>query len=493
MKKLNAVLITLILTCVVFWSCTKDAATEPKSHDPVIISFSADSPTVRSEGSLAITCEAVDPDGDELTYLWNVTGGTVIGSGPNITWTAPLIPQTHTVTVTVSNNTASVSQDLSITVTPKVAIESEPWYLSYGILKAGETSTVQKFTLFGRDLAEDVLVVAPAGYQVSSESDTDFTDSLVFTPVDRNVDADVYVRFMPQSTGIYHATIRCISPGASEFKVFLYGKGIRPSEMVFLPSGTFQMGDRLGEGRSDESPVHDVTLSGYKIGKYLATQKEWSIIMGSWDPDPERTGQTFGVGQDFPVYYVSWYDALKYSNLRSMIEGLTPVYKINDSTDPAEWGEIDSTWDAVICDWSANGYRLPTEAEWEYAARGGIHHTDNFRYSGCHGTSDLKNFAWYSENNSYNGTKTVGAKLPNQLGLYDMSGNLVEWCWDKWSSTYYNVSPANDPRGPAEGTGRIVRGGLWVSNSENCRVSYRSNQAASNRNMTVGLRLARTH
>jgi len=246
-----------------------------------------------------------------------------------------------------------------------------------------------------------------------------------------------------------------------------------PAGFVSIPAGTFQMGDSFWEGSTAERPVHSVTLSDFYMGKYEVTQAEWSQYM------PAENWSSYGTGDTYPVYYVSWYSILKYCNLRSMNEGLTPCYKISSSTDPVDWGAVpttdNATWNAAICNWSANGYRLPTEAEWEYAARGGVHHGDNFRYSGSYLETDLTNYAWYSAN-SWSSTHPVGTKLPNQLGLYDMSGNLWEWCWDWYGSTYYQTcydqGTVSNPTGPTTGS-RVLRGGSWGLDAYGCRVAFR--------------------
>lgn len=259
-----------------------------------------------------------------------------------------------------------------------------------------------------------------------------------------------------------------------------------PGGFVLVPDGTFTMGRATGTGDSDELPTHSVTLSSFYIGKYEVTQSEYQAIMGS------NPAHNYGVGTNYPVYFVKWYSVIKYCNLRSMNEGLTPVYTISGSTNPANWGSVptsnNSTWNAAICNWAANGYRLPTEAEWEYAARGATNDPD-YLYSG---SDDINAVAWYEGNNSSSGCKPVGNKAPNALGIYDMSGNLFEWCWDWYGSSYYSSSTSTNPTGPANGSGRIQRGGAWFYVASGCRVADRSiTFSPSGGNAWVGFRLCR--
>ena len=198
-----------------------------------------------------------------------------------------------------------------------------------------------------------------------------------------------------------------------------------------------------------------------------------------------------------PVERVSWYDAIVYCNLLSMKEGLTPCYTIKSFTDPADWGtspgstsaEDYTDWESVTCNFDADGYRLPTEAEWEYAARGGqVGISDGSWNNTYSGSNTPENVAWYS-GNSDKKTHEVGKKQSNSLGLYDMSGNGYEWCWD-WRVSSGYPSGTEDPAGPVTGSERVVRGGGWFISY--WPVSDRSSRDPCNWGYGDGFRLVRS-
>lgn len=248
-------------------------------------------------------------------------------------------------------------------------------------------------------------------------------------------------------------------------------------EMIRLDGGSFLMG-------SVEAPYyppfHKVQIRPFWIGKYLVTQNQWQMIMG-YNP-----ASRYGVGDNHPVYNVSWYDVLKYCNRLSLTEGLTPVYSILGYRDPADWVEVPTeNWKDVICDWRVNGYRLPTEAEWEYAARGG-NKSKEYKYAG---SNDIELVAWY-EDNSEGMSHPVGMKKANELGIYDMSGNVWEWCWD-WYEDYSTASQTN-PIGPDFGEFKVVRNGFFGTNAYRCRIESRSGDFPHCCDYRLGFRLCRS-
>jgi len=229
-----------------------------------------------------------------------------------------------------------------------------------------------------------------------------------------------------------------------------------PDNFVFVQGGPYIMGSPASEyGRMEyEGPQHQVTVSSFYMSKFEVTQKEYQDVMGKVNFNK--------TGEYLPVM-CNWNDAIEYCNKRSIKEGLTPCYR--------------GSGDNITCDWNVNGYRLPTEAEWEYAAKGGNKDYIIYLYSGSNNPGAV---AWYAihfkGDDCYvtgwpSGERPVGQKAPNSLGIYDMSGNVSEWCWD-WYGAYTNKAQTN-PHGPDFGEERINRGGGYGNSSRGIRSSRR--------------------
>jgi sulfatase modifying factor 1 len=213
--------------------------------------------------------------------------------------------------------------------------------------------------------------------------------------------------------------------------------------LVLIAGGQFTMGDK---DEVDAAP-HEVTVSSFYMDKHLVTQEQYEKLMKD---NPSRWK-----GAKNPVEGVRWSDCVKFCNERSRAEGLTPCYDL-------------TTWQ---CNFEANGYRLPTEAEWEYACRAG---TDTKYFFG-NSVSSLSDYAWFDKNSGGH-PQPVGQKKPNSWGLYDICGNLWEWCNDFYKVDYYAEAPKDNPRGPKEGDTKVVRGGAWKFSDQNCRCGYRYNE-----------------
>ena len=215
--------------------------------------------------------------------------------------------------------------------------------------------------------------------------------------------------------------------------------------MVLIPAGEFIMGDDNGD--ADEKPAHKVQVSAFHMDAHEVTQKSYASLM-------EKNPSKFSAPEK-PVEQVDWFHAVLYCNMRSRKEGLKPCY------DPK----------SLACDFTADGYRLPTEAEWEYACRAG----SRDKYPFGNDAAKLKTCAWFKEN-ANQATHPVGQKAPNAWGLYDMTGNAAEWCHDNYGENYYQQKETQNPRGPAAGDKRVLRGGSWATGADACRSSARNSE-----------------
>lgn len=256
-----------------------------------------------------------------------------------------------------------------------------------------------------------------------------------------------------------------------------------PQKMAYIPGGTFQMGDTIGDSENNnELPIHEVSLDAFFLGKYTVTFDEFDAYCqatGRKLPNDAGWGRV-----KRPVINVSWVDAVAYCNWLSKHEGLDPVYSIIDNV--------------VIANRKAKGYRLPTEAEWEYASREGGR---SIRFGNGKDIANPKEINYsstnlpvpYSVTGEYHGkTLPVGSFPPNALNLYEMSGNVWEWCWDWYDPDFYRVNPTHNPEGPPTGIRRIARGGSWGFGPKLCRNTYRLDVNPLDFNIGTGFRIART-
>jgi formylglycine-generating enzyme required for sulfatase activity len=263
-----------------------------------------------------------------------------------------------------------------------------------------------------------------------------------------------------------------------------------PAGMVSIPAGTFQMGQPnpdLGCSgcSSNEQPVHTVTISAFYMDATEVTQADYGSRMG--------VNPSYFTGDSLrPVEQVSWFDAVLYCNARSKRDSLDTVYTFKSITGTP--GDNCTALDSLAIDFSKNGYRLPTEAEWEYACRAGtttdFYWGKNYSPTTTADTAAIDNNAiWW--HNSPDSTGRVGTKLPNAWGLYDMSGNEWEWCNDGYDAAYYSSSPSTDPTGPSAGTIRVARGGAWSYIDRDLRSAARGGTNPYRFNNSYGFRCVR--
>jgi len=223
--------------------------------------------------------------------------------------------------------------------------------------------------------------------------------------------------------------------------------------MVRMAGGKFLMGDK----DEVDAPLHEVVVSSFLMDTHLVTQEQFQKLMGA---NPSRWK-----GEKNPVEQLRWSDAVKFCNKRSEAEGLQPCYDLK----------------TLQCNFEATGYRLPTEAEWEYACRAG---TATAYFFG-NDPGKLGDYAWF-EKNSGGHPRPVAQKQPNPWGLYDMVGNVWEWCNDFYKVDYYQGAPRENPRGPAEGQNKVLRGGAWRFSGDNCRSGYRYNENPGSADVCFG-------
>ena len=215
-------------------------------------------------------------------------------------------------------------------------------------------------------------------------------------------------------------------------------------EMVQILGGKFMMGDK----DEVDAPPHEVVVGSFFMDRRLVTQEQFQKVVGA---NPSRWK-----GEKNPVEQLRWSDAVKFCNKRSELEGLRPCYDLK----------------TLKCDFEASGYRLPTEAEWEYACRAGTTTAYFFGDS----PAKLNDYAWFDKNSGGH-PRPVGQKQPNPWGLHDMAGNVWEWCNDFYKVDYYQESPRENPKGPNEGQNKVLRGGAWRFSADNCRSGYRYNES----------------
>jgi len=258
---------------------------------------------------------------------------------------------------------------------------------------------------------------------------------------------------------------------------FLFEERYYPN-MVTVKGGSFQMGcsRKTYPNCKKEETLHLQEVSDFKIAKHETTVWQFALYCFANGLNiKDFIYSAWGESGDNPVVNINWHHTVNYANWVSRQKGITEAIS------------IDSSLGVYSINLNANGYRLPTEAEWEYAAKGGINDSSHLLYSG---SNELSEVGWYAFNSTQR-IRTVGQKKPNSLGLYDMSGNVWEWCWD-WFEQYLQNPPKDYP-GPINGTMRVLRGGSWLNGSDYCRVAVRSNFKPTDKSSNYGFRVAQGH
>lgn len=334
-------------------------------------------------------------------------------------------------------------------LTPKTIKDLPLGIYNLSLDKPEYTSIIRRITISDSDL-QKLEFSMTSGKEVIITSDQDSTLVYIDNEKEGVAPLKIWLKYGSHNIKLQRGALTTIETievahGGSKDYSFTLSNTVDPFEgqLVFVKGGTFKMGDLSGDGSREETPVHQVTVNDFYMGKFEVTQSQWESIMGS---NPSH----FNGCPNCPVERVSWIDVQEF------------LVKLNELT--------------------GKSYRLPTEAEWEYAAKGGSK-SRGFLYSG---KNNVNFVAWYS-GNSGNKTNPVGQKEPNELGIYDMSGNVWEWVND-WFD-YYTETPKDNPTGPDNGDGRIVKGGSWFGHAGGNRVSCRGSDEPVNKRSYIGFRI----
>lgn len=365
------------------------------------------------------------------------------------------------------------------------------------------------------------LSFAPNGAQSASRLSIQMTNGLCQISLTGATGAVCQIQYVNDLTGTNWSCLSSLAVTNSPCAIFdtnsapgrFYRALVAPASLALAPAGTFAMGDTFGDLAPDELPVHTVSVSAFYIERTEVTKALWDIVR-SW---ATNNGYNFSANAGFskaityPATMVNWYDAVKWCNARSEMEGLTPCYFTNNSqTGVYRAGQI--TISNSFVNWTANGYRLPTEAEWEKAARGGaaghrfpwtdtnvITHSRANYYSTNTWAYDVSPTRGYNPlftNGPAPYLSPCGYFATNGFGLYDMSGNVWEWCWDYYDANWYTNAAAvlADTTGPAPGsnvTQRVLRGGSWDSPAPDARCANRDSKSPSTSVNETGFRCVR--
>ncbi len=424
------------------------------------VAITPHSPGDADDLACVVVAEAVDPDGDVVTYAfhWTVDGqdaGLTTATASNTLtsanqeWTCTVTPSDGTVDGTSSSATVLIAAPNAapsaptISVSPALPTDADALRCDIDAASVDPNGDAVEYTYAWRVNGADAGI-------------TGATVAATYTDVNDTWACTVTASDGSLTTSATSASVVIVS----SFQDYSLADG---GTMVAIAAGSFVM------GTSDYGPSHNITLShDFWIGQTEVTQGQWHAVMGT---DPSR----YSCGDDCPVETVSWQDAARYANAVSTSEGLPSCYTASGSDLASSLAG-----DPYACE----GYRLPTEAEWEYAANA----DDYYAYAG---SNSANNVAWTADN-SGGPPHEVATLTANAWGLYDMSGNVWEWVNDWYDANYYTTSPSTDPKGPSSGSNRGARGGSWVFGSGNSRIAQRSAGSPTATDAGLGFRILRT-
>ena len=474
MKKFLSIL-AILAAVVLMPSCQKELPDAIKNID---VSQGDKTPSSTSkEKYLRVSVESLSftsPAGSMSFTVTSNTSWTIKSDHEWCTVSSTSGSNDATITVNVTENTSTSSRSATITIS-----SNDAGSVKVSITQAAANSDLQlnknnlSFTATGG--SDSFTITSNVNWTITSDqtwctlsSSSGSNDATVTVYVSENTSTSSRSATITVESATIMRTLAVtqngatpVTPPSSQDRSFTVG-GVT-FKMIAVEGGTFTMGGTSEQGSDaydSEKPTHSVTLSSYSIGETEVTQALWQAVMGQKPTsDGSQWSSTYGLGGNYPAYYVSWNDCQDF------------IRRLNALT-----GE---------------NFRLPTEAEWEFAARGG-NKSWGYKYAG---SNNIDNVAWYWDNipsqssgSAGYGTQVVATKSPNELGLYDMSGNVWEWCQD-WYGDYSSGSQTN-PTGPSSGSDRVRRGGSWFNFAGGCRVSNRGDYTPGSRDLNLGLRLA---
>jgi formylglycine-generating enzyme required for sulfatase activity len=443
---------------------------------------------IEEGGSVTFT---VQSQGVGLTYQWYLgqSGDTSqpIQGATSQTYNTGALTEDTSYWVKVTNDAGSTnSQTAAVTINRPPTIASQPTSQS---IETGTTAT----------LTVSATGSAPFTYQW-------YRGNLGVTTAPVGTNSPSFTTPVLTATTKYWVKISNAIGEVQSNSVTVTVGPAAPTGFALIPQGAFTMGNSVAADTDiTDAPTRTVTLDAFYMGKYEVTKAEWDEVR-TWGLSNGYTDLAAGSGKasNHPVQTITWYDMVKWCNARSQKEGLTPAYYTNDAqTTIYKTGSVNVTNAQVK--WTANGYRLPTEAEWEKAARGGLsgkrfpwgdtisHSQANYYASSgfsYDSSGSVNNYHPTYATGSMPYTSPVGAFAANGYGLFDMTGNVFEWCWD-WYGTYASGSQTN-PRGTTSGTRRVFRGGSWDSGADDGRVALRDHEPPGNTDDEFGFRVLRS-
>ena len=475
-KVLNrAVFITALLFVagVLFTGCPQRVKEEPKPvYYTVSLVHEGGSLTVNpvlqggkalKDSVITFTASPANASTHEVDK-WEITGGTKISGG--------------------EDGSISVKVKITANTTVKVTFKLKPVYYTVSLVHEGGSLTVNPVLQGGKALKDSVITftASPANASTHEVDKWEITGGHI---LEGGEDGSASVKVKITANTTVKVTFKPID------KTYTVGS------VEFTMKGIASVKDApLGHDDHNSNKPHTVSLSDYLIGETEVTQELWQVVMGNNPSEFDgSSGKEPAVGETQgkrPVENVNWYHAIAFCNKLSIKLGLEPCYTVRVGGTPVDFANLsfnqiptthNTDWDKAELNINKKGFRLPTEAEWEWAAKGG----KDYKWAGTNTEAELKNYAWYGLNS---GSKTheVKKRSPNGYGLYDMSGNVFEWCWD-WYGTL-PASPGADYTGAASGFYRVIRGGSWIADAGSCAVGRRNDLSPFNRSFYLGIRLA---